>query len=69
MQRSFALLDTAHLVHTILKGGQIVVARIIDNEFKLVAESGRQLGAKANCPLVFPTLIRAICVHGRVNTL
>lgn len=32
-----------------------------------MAESGRQRGAISNCPLVFPTFIRAIYAHGRVN--
>lgn len=67
MHISSAPLDTAHLVHTILRGRQVDVARIIANEFKLVAESGRQPGAKANFPLVFSASIRAICAHGRVN--
>ncbi|KAI5443654.1 hypothetical protein KIW84_012343 [Lathyrus oleraceus] len=53
-----------HLDPSTMYDVEVDVARIIENEIKLVAESGRQIGP----PLVFPALIMAIYAHGRVNT-
>lgn len=69
MHCSSAPIDTVHLAYCILKNKQVDVFIIIPTKIKLVAESGRQPGAKENCPLVFPTLIMAICAHVQMNII
>ncbi|KAI5387293.1 hypothetical protein KIW84_073434 [Lathyrus oleraceus] len=60
-------LDTTHIANSILRDKQVDVARTIANELKMVAESGRIPGAKANFPLVFSAFIMSICARGRVH--
>lgn len=55
-------MDNSQLIYLNMKGKQVDVARIVADEIKVVAESGKQPGerAKSTCPLVFPCLIMGL---------
>ncbi|KAL5080371.1 hypothetical protein RYX36_008792 [Vicia faba] len=54
-----------------MTGRRIDVARIISNDMRNVAESGKEFGygIKSSCPLVFPGLIMALLIASRVRLL
>lgn len=58
---SIASLDIVYLLHYILVGRQVDIARVIANEIKMVVENGIQPRVKPNCPLVFPGFIMGLC--------
>ncbi|KAL5069509.1 hypothetical protein RYX36_020396 [Vicia faba] len=62
-------MDTAKLLHLMMTGRRIDVARIISNEMRNVAESGKEFGPgiKSSCPLVFPGLIMGLLIASRVR--
>ncbi|KAL5078387.1 hypothetical protein RYX36_017371 [Vicia faba] len=62
-------MDTTKLLHLMMTGRRIDVARIISNEMRNVAESGKEFGSgiKSSCPLVFPGLIMGLLISSRVR--
>ncbi|KAL5078008.1 hypothetical protein RYX36_016992 [Vicia faba] len=61
-------MDTTKLLHLMMIGQRIDVARIISNEMRNMAKSGKEFGfgIKSSCPLVFPGLIMGLLIASRV---
>ncbi|KAL5066110.1 hypothetical protein RYX36_027847 [Vicia faba] len=61
--------NTTKLLHLMMTGQRINVARIISNEMRNVAESGKEFGSgiKSSCPLVFVGLIMGFLIASRVR--
>ncbi|KAL5057497.1 hypothetical protein RYX36_029101, partial [Vicia faba] len=62
-------MDNAKLLHLMMIGRRIDVARIISNEMRNMAQSGKEFGSgiKSSCPLVFPGLIMGFLIASRVR--
>ncbi|KAL5100989.1 hypothetical protein RYX36_005316 [Vicia faba] len=62
-------MDMTKLLNLMMTGQRIDVARIISNEMRNVAESGREFGSriKSSFPLVFPSLIMGLLIASRVR--
>ncbi|KAL5082502.1 hypothetical protein RYX36_010923, partial [Vicia faba] len=59
--------DSACLLHYVIKGWQIDVAQVISNEIQKIAISGHSLGSKAPMTLAFSALITGLCRKAGVD--
>ncbi|KAI5422705.1 hypothetical protein KIW84_045937 [Lathyrus oleraceus] len=62
-------MDTTCLLYYIIDERQVDMAKIIDNEMKMITSSSHHLGNKTPSKLDFPDLIIGLCQKARVTLL
>ena len=62
-------MDTTQLLYLIMSSKLIDVAKIIVNEMRHVAKSGKEFGTgtRSTCPLIFPSLIMGLLIASQVK--